>query len=347
MIKYIPLILLLLLSACSPAQAGKSKPTAAQAQAQGVMLELPTQAPATDTPAPTVDVPELIRRVNEAEQLAQEAISKKNEAVADKNSSDATANAANVRALEMTATLGAQGIERANIFGTQQVISATSNAAQIAQNSAFATQKKQAPGDAATATALVIAGKNADTAAKIEPLRSGVLAVSPLLVIAMIFFLAWVALSRPSRADPDPEPVTANEAGTAKTPAYPGGTAASLFTDSGITMVLLQAVADGLAAGKTLIHDTWTPAKENGFSEGLFTTFQHILVTRGLAVWRETTHKGGVELTERGVAFFAQLRTTPPPEQDVPVSAKSAGKDTIDSDLLPIPGRGGAESEMK
>jgi hypothetical protein len=210
MTKYIPLILLLLLSACSPAQASKSKPTAAQAQEQGVMLELPTQAPATDTPAPTVDTSELIRRVNEAEQLAQEAISKKNEAVADKNSSDATANAANVRALEMTATLGSQGIERANIAGTQQVIAATANAAQIAQNAAFATQTKQAPADVATAAALVIASQNADTAAKIEPLRSGVLAVSPLLVIAMIFFLAWVALSREKTAEA--EQVDINEA---------------------------------------------------------------------------------------------------------------------------------------
>jgi hypothetical protein len=212
MIKYIPLILLLLLSACSPAQAGKSKPTAAQAQAQGVMLALPTQAPATDTPAPTVDTSELIRRVSEAEQLAQEAISKKNEAVADKNASDATANAANVRALEMTSTLGAQGIERANIFGTQQVIAATSNAAQIAQNSAFATQTKQAPADAATAEALMIASKNADTAAKIEPLRSGVLAVSPIILILVIGFLVYLAISREQIAPEELVQVDENEA---------------------------------------------------------------------------------------------------------------------------------------
>jgi hypothetical protein len=210
MIKYIPLLLLLLLSACSPAQAGKSKPTASQSQ--GVMLELPTQAPATDTPAPTVDIQPLIYDVETARAERDESARRELVAVATQQAAVEKSQAANVRALEMTATLGAQGIERANISGTQQVIAATSNAAQIAQNSAFATQTKQAPGDAATAEALMIASKNADTAAKIEPLRSGVLAVSPIILILVIGFLVYLAISREQIAPEELVQVDENEA---------------------------------------------------------------------------------------------------------------------------------------
>ena len=77
---------------------------------------------------------------------------------------------------------------------------------------------------------------------------------------------------------------------------------------------------------KPLTHTSWTPAKQNGFSEGQFTSVQHILVNNTFAEWLDDTHKAGIRLTKRGEDFLGYFlpekykRTTSPQGGDLSIS---------------------------
>jgi hypothetical protein len=77
-------------------------------------------------------------------------------------------------------------------------------------------------------------------------------------------------------------------------------------------------------------------------TETYFTALQDLFCEFEMAAWvDDRQHSAGCKLTEKGLRFFAALTKSPPPPQSyAPITPSAPSQDTIDDGFISIPGRG-------